>query len=497
MKKYLVTIIALVLIVVLLAGFFIAKNAGWLDPQPAATYDPYADVVTGPVFAFFTEDPEAFTKITEIESTKDGEALVLVKSGSEWISTSHEALAVISKNVNSCINAMRSLNGRVAYEGEMTESKRFEFGFEESKTYIRLKLSDGAEHKVVYGKNNQSGNSSYVWEEGKETVFLVDNYQLNSMLVDAVDLLNSRIFTFDDPGQISRINVSKDGNDYLKLQAVISTDPEAPRTWKVNYPLSRGGNTSTIEAFFSSLNSTLLSGIEKMNCEDMSVYGLSPAKFKVSVTSPQKTISLSIGDLTPDRANYYVSIDDSNDVFLVKASNITFTDTPLLSFMDEYIFMVSYTKLKTVDIEVLGRTYILTYDATGEREDEIFTINGTNVYFNADRDFRGDFKRIGTALYGLRLTALSDEPQEKGELLCRIRYEEHDGTVNVVECFDRDGSTMYLYLNGAYQGGYGNRYLLTSDNDNYGIIGTIDNLYALMGIEDPEAARAGNDEAEN
>ncbi|MBP5633193.1 MAG: DUF4340 domain-containing protein [Clostridia bacterium] len=486
MKKYLTTIIALIVIAVLLSGFFIAKNAGWLDPKPTATNDPYADVETGPVFAFFTTDENAFSKINEIESVNAGEALVIVKSNGEWISSSHESLSVISKNVNGCINSMRSLNGRVAYNGEMTESKLLEFGFKDSTTYIGLKLSDGTQHKIVYGKDNQSGTSAYAWEEGTEKVFLVDKYQLNSTLVDAVDLLDARIFSFDDPGQISRINIMKDGSDYLKLQAVISTDPDAPRTWKVSHPLERAGKTTTVEALLSSLTSTLLTGIEKMNCEDTSAYGLSPAKFKVSVTSPQKTVTMSIGDLTPDRENYYVTIDDSNDVFLVKASNVTFTDTSLLSFMDEYIFMVSYTKLKTVDIEVLGRTYKLTYEATGERENEIFTINGTNVYFNADRDYRGDFKRIGTAMYGLKLTALSDEPSEKGELLCRIRYEEHDGTVNVVECFDRDGSTMYLYLNGAYQGGYGNRYLLTSDNENYGIIGTIDNLYALMGIDDPE-----------
>ena len=491
MKKYLTTIIALIVIAVLLSGFFIAKKAGWLDPKPTATNDPYADIETGPVFAFFTTDENAFSKISEIESVNAGEALVLVKSNGEWVSTSHESLSVISKNVNGCINSMRSLNGRVAYNGEMTESKLLEFGFKDSGTYIGLKLSDGTQHKIVYGKDNQSGTSAYAWEEGTEKVFLVDKYQLNSTLVDAVDLLDSRVFSFDDPGQISRINITKDGSDYLKLQAVISTDPDAPRTWKVSHPLERVGKTATVEALLSSLTSTLLTGIEKMNCEDTSVYGLSPAKFKVSVTSPQKTVTLSIGDLTPDRENYYVSVDDSSDVFLVEASNITFTDTSLLSFMDEYIFMVSYTKLKTVDIEILGRTYKLTYEATGERENEIFTINGTNVYFNEDRDYRGDFKRIGTAMYGLKLTALSDEPSEKGELLCRIRYEEHDGTVNVVECFDRDGSTMYLYLNGAYQGGYGNRYLLTSDNDNYGIIGTIDNLYALMGVEDPETSKAG------
>ena len=82
MKKYLTTIIALIVIAVLLSGFFIAKKAGWLDPKPTATNDPYADIETGPVFAFFTTDENAFSKISEIESVNAGEALVHVKSNS-------------------------------------------------------------------------------------------------------------------------------------------------------------------------------------------------------------------------------------------------------------------------------------------------------------------------------------------------------------------------------------------------------------------------------
>ena len=491
MKKYLTTIIALGVIVVLLTGFFIAKKAGWLDPAPEATEDPYAGVVTGSIFAFFGEDADAFSKVVKIVSTVDGEELTLEKVNGEWQATSHPDLSIVSKNVNSCLNSMRSLNGRVAYSGEMTESKRYEFGFEESTTSLELILSDGASHKVVYGKDNQSGSSRYAWETGTELVYLADKYQLNSTLVDAVDLLDTKIFSFDDNGQISRISITKDGSDYLKLQAVLSTEVDVNRTWRVNYPLERDGNTSTIEALVTSLTSTAIAGIEKLGCDDLSKYGLGPARFRVAVTDPHKTIILSIGDMTPDRTCYYVTIDNGSDVYLVKSSAITFTDTPLLNFMSEYIFMVTYTQLKQVDIEVLGRKYLLTYDASGEREDEVFTINGTNVYYDEERDFRGDFKRIGTAMYGLRLSGLADEPAEKGELLCRIRYEEQDGTVNTVECCEREGSTMYFYLNGIYQGGYGNRYLLTSDNTNYGITGTIDHLYEVMGIEDPEAANGG------
>lgn len=488
MKKYLSTIIALVVIVLVAGGFFIVKCTGLLDPKPSEEPDPDDDVVTGAVFSFFTEDPESFSKVVKIESVNGGESLVLEKKSGEWYSTSHPGLSVISKNVTSCLNSMKSLNGRVAYDGEMTESKRYEFGFEESTTYIELTLSDGTVHKVIIGKDNQNGGSGYAWETGTGVVYLVSKYQLYSTLIDAVDLVNAKIFVFDDPGQISKVTITKDGSDYLKLQAVFSAEVDVARSWTVKYPIERKGDTTTIEGLVSSLTSILMTGIQELNCEDLSKYGLSPAKFRVAVTDPNKTVILSIGNMTPDRSSFYVTVDNGSDVYLVSSSYVTFTDTTLLSFMDEYIFMVSYTKLKEVDIDILGRKYVLTYDATGERDDEVFTINGTNVYFSKERDYRGDFKRIGTAIYGIVLTGLEDEPAEKGECLCRIRYEENDGTVNTVECFDRDGSTMYLYLNGVYQGGYGNTYLLTSDNKNYGIFGTIENLYSNMGIEDPQAA---------
>ncbi len=489
MKKYLTTIIALAVIVVLLTAFFIVKKAGLLDPNAEATEDPYGEVETGSVFAFLSRDESTFSKVVKIESVVDGESLTLEKIGDTWKATSHPDLAIVSKNVNSCLTSMRSLNGRVAYSGEVTESKRYEFGFEESTTYIELTLSDGTSSKVIYGKLNQSGSSGYTWEYGSERVYLVDNYQRTSALVDAVDLLDTKIFSFNDSGQISRVNISKDGSDYLKLQAIFSAEADVARSWQVKYPLDRAGNTSTIEALITSLTSTNIADVEKLGCDDLSQYGLKPAKMKVSVADSNKTITLSIGDMTADRTYYYVTVDNASDVYLVKTSAITFTDTPQLNFMNEYIFMLTYTQLKQVDIEVLGRNYVLTYDATGDREDEVFTINGTNVYYDEERDFRSEFKRIGTAMYGLRLSGLADEPAEKGELLCRIRYEERDGTVNIVECYAREGSTMYFYLNGVYQGGYGSRYLLDSDGENYGITGTIDHLYEVMGVEDPEAAK--------
>ncbi|MBO4327346.1 MAG: DUF4340 domain-containing protein [Clostridia bacterium] len=485
MKKYRTTIIALALIAIALAAFFISRAAGLFDNKEQPTEDPYADIETGAVFSCLAEDT-AYSNVKKVVSHSPSEVIVLEKVSGDWTCTSHPSLALIPKNVNSCLNSMRTLNGRVAYRGEVTESKQYEFGFIDSEYHVVITFKDGSEATVVFGTENLSSSSCYVWEKGTDVIYLVGVYNRSSTVVTAIDLITSKVFSFSDSGQISKVNINKNGEAFLKLQATISTDIDGTREWTVKYPIERAGDSTTIESLVSALDSMYLSSVQELACEDLSVYGLEPAAFEVSVTDPQKTSVLRVGNLTPDRDYYYVTIDGASDVYLVKTSYVTFTDTPQISFMNKYIFMVSYTKLSDVQLYVLGRTYDLTYAAGETSENDVFTINGINV--NQDgNDCRDLFKRIGTAMYGIRLVSLEDEPAEKGETLCRIRYEEQDGTVNVVECFARNETTMYLYLNGEYCGGYGNVYLLTSGNEDYGILGTIENLYAGLKLIDDQA----------
>ena len=477
MKKYLATIIAVVLVAVILTGFFIAKNAGAFDP-PAPTADPEENVETGQVFSFFSKSETAFSDVVGIVSVYGDMELVLKKQNDGWTSTSHPGLKVISNNVNSKLNSMRSLNGRVAYTGEITESKKYEFGFVDSKYSVSFTMADGSENKVVFGKDNQNGGSCYVWEEGTDKVYLVGVYNRTSTVITASDLVSASVFSFEDNGQISGVDISRDGGDLLKLRSVLSTEADVPRSWRVLYPLERNGDVSAIESLVTTLTSTMLEAIHELNCEDLSVYGL--------ITDPHKTTVLSVGNSTPDRSGYYVTVDGGNDVYIVNSSYITYTDISPLSYIDRYVYMIHYTLLSRVELEILGRRYLMTYETSENSEDDRFTINGTDVNISGN-DCRGDFKRIGTAMYGLRFVGLEDEPAARGELLAGIRYVLSDGTENTVECVRRDDTTMYYYFNGEYTGGYGNIYLLTSGNADYGILGTIDNLYAAMNLTDTQA----------
>ena len=485
MKKYLTTIIALIVIAVALTGFFVAKKAGWLDPAPSPTEEP-DDTVTGPICAFLQEEGAA-ARVSRIEYVYDGDLLSVKRGGGSWVADSNPELKIIGRNVDSKLSAIGNQFAREAYRGEVTESKLLEFGLADSNYYIRFFDEDGTVHRVVFGKENQNGYYYYVWEEGCDVIHLTGKSSRESLICRAGDLISTTIFDFDDSGQINGISISKDGQPYVRLRAALSSVPEEPRSWNVTYPLERAGDRSAIEALLTNLNSVKLAEVVELGAEDMAQYGLSPAKYKLTVSDQGKSISLSLGNTTSDRMYYYASINNANDVYLISATSVDFTDEPELTYIDEYIFMVSYTLLSRVDLEVLGDTFVLTYDAADADKEEVFTINGVNVFIDADRDYRGEFKRIGTAMYGLRFSGLEAEPAEKGELLCRIRYEQKDGTVTMVECFARDETTMYFYLNGSYAGGYGKQYLLTSDNTNYGITGTVANLLEELGIPYPQA----------
>jgi len=482
MKKYRTTIIALCLIVVALGAFFGARGLGLLDGKEEPTPTP-DDVETGAVFSCFDSAGEFYAAVNRIESYSPTEDLVVEKKSGEWTCTSHPEISIISKNVNNALTYMKNLQGRVAYKGEMVYAKVVEFGFEEPEYSVVLKTKTGEEVRVVFGVTNLSTSSCYVWEVGTEVVYLVGTYVQDSCVLKVIDLISSRAFEFADAGQISRIVIEKDGARYAQLNAIISTVVDEPRTWKMAYPLERTGNTTACENLVTALTTIYLNSVEALNCEDLAAYGLAPAKYRVSVTDPHTTITMNIGNLSPDNAYYYVSFGDARDVYLVKTSYINFTDTDLISYIDKYVYMVDYYKLNNVQLEVLGASYDLQYRVTDDSEQ--FYINGITVVSDS-LDCSGEFKHLGAAMYGLRLQGLEAEPAEKGKELCRIRYEQEDGTVVTVVCTERDDATMYFYLNDEYVGGYGNRYLLTSTYENYGITGSIAALFAALGVEDTQ-----------
>ena len=68
----------------------------------------------------------------------------------------------------------------------------------------------------------------------------------------------------------------------------------------------------------------------------------------------------------------------------------------------------------------------------------------------------------------------------KGEKACTITYNRQDGTSCVVEAYERDEATVYLYVDGEYMGGYCDSWRIFSETDHQGLWGTIKAYEALI-----------------
>lgn len=476
MKRYKTTIIALVLIVVCVAGYFIVRKLDLRDssPEPSATPQ---NPSTSSVFPFGT-DADAADRIARIEcQTKDN--IVLEKQGGEWICTSYPELQVLSKNVSAIIRRMCSYGGPLVFEGEMTEAVRSQFGLD-GEEKITVTMNDGTVYTVIFGGLNTSGGACYTWLEGTEQIYLCSLTFRDYMMLTKVDLISATVFDFTDSGQINRVSISKNGENFVRLSATLSGVVGEARTWTMEYPLSRKADKQNTETLVASLLNISIEDIAVSNCEDLAAYGLSPAEYSVSVTSPEKTVSLQIGSRTKDGSGYYFTVNGGSDVYTVSSSKITFKDESSLVYMDQFVFMVMYTELSKVELTLDGKTHTLGFDYANDEE---------NFYFDGvcatktNADYEDEFRSVLTAVYQLELAGIDPEPSEPGEVLCEIRYEQSDGTVTTVVCTARSETTMYYYLNGEYVGGYGNRWLLTSDG-NKGIRGAVKTLMSCLNLSE-------------
>lgn len=474
MKQYKTAIIAFFLIVIAVVAFLVVKNVQ--NGNPDAT-EPPAEDNSGYVFPFSTDETTQ-NKITGIECVGT-EHLTLEKQNGSWVCTTYPDVQVLETNVSSLIAKLYSYNGAIVYEGPVTETVRADFGLD-GQTKLVITMKDGTAYTAIFGGMNTAATAHYIWLEGSEIIYLYAEGFQEGVLLNKADLISKTIFDFSDAGQIVRATVWQNGVRQMDLSATLSGEADATRNWTMSYPLERAGNNKNIEAWLTKVLAITIADIAESNCTDLSVYGLSPASYTASFTSPEKTIILRIGNKTKDGTQYYAAVGDGRDVYLINESLVTFKDSDPLLYMDKVVYMMMYTELANVRITMNGVTYTMTYEFD-EDNNPTYIFEGhriSDIYSEAGEGF----SRLLTSLYYLEMTALDlPGPAEmQGEILCEIHYELRNGITNTVVCTKRDAATMYYYVNGEYIGGYGPQYYLTSDAAQYGVQGCIESLVEIM-----------------
>jgi hypothetical protein len=239
-----------------------------------------------------------------------------------------------------------------------------------------------------------------------------------------------------------------------------------------------------VEEVINSVTSIFTAEYIEGDCEDLSKYGLDNPAYFLKLTDNKGSQTLSIGNRIPEGGQFYCVFGGDNNVFTIAMESVAFTDDSVIKYMNANIFNRMYTVLESIKVEItcgdINENFTMGFDIWED---------GEQLYFNgnplADNNAAiKAFRRLNTAVYSLDLVGLEPEPETKGELLIRITYTmSADGEVVVVEGYRNDETTMSLYENGKYCGGYDYIRQITGENNSYGIMGTLENFKTISGMK--------------
>ena len=474
MKQYKTTIISLIVIAVMIAGFFavssmIDKN----DSEPQAT--PTETVETESVFGF-----SSINEIQSYECNIVDDINLQRDSSGEWLCTTYKDIDLYAAGINTALNSVKSCKAASVYEGEITDEviKNYEISRTE---HIKITLKDGKTYTLRFGMQKPGESMYFAAVMEKEKVYLINSTYKNSATLTLENLLYTQIFNFNDPGKIKTVDVYKKGDLFMSLTSQFTEDN---RTWTMKYPLERPGDDSYIEELLSAVTSLFTSEYIEGDCQDLAKYGLEKPAYELVIADNKGTQTLSIGNRVPQGGEFYCIFGGEKNVFTISMEAIAFTDDSVLKYMNPNIFNRMYTTLESIKVEItcgdINETFTMGYDIWED---------GEQLYFNEkplpdDYDTIRAFRRMNTAVYSLDLVGLEPEPEEKGKLLIRITYTmSGTGEVVVVEGYQRDETIMSLYENGVYCGGYDYIRQITGDNNSYGIMGTMENFKTISGMK--------------
>lgn len=474
MKQYKTTIISLIVIAVVVVGFFIVSailDDGKTDPDPSATSDPVTSEKVFPV--------ESVSDIVLYECNIVDNLVLERDQSNTWTCPTYSNLTLNNSGINTSLDSLRQIMAVVVYEGEITDEliKNYEIS---QTQHIKFKLSNGSEYTLQFGMKKPGTASYFALVKENNKIYVVNDSYKSAITLTKEDLLHTKIFNFSDSGKIKNFAIYKSEAEYASLTAEFT---DGGRTWTMRYPLERPGADTHIEEVLTAVLSVYTDAYIEGDCQDLSKYGLDHPSYTLKLADNKGTQSMILGNKVPEGNAYYCLFGGENNVFSVSIESLTFIDDPIIKYMNPAIYQRSYTELKKITVDItcgeIQESFTMGFDVWED---------GEQLYFNGnpiadDKTINKAFRKMHTALYSIELTGLTPEPETKGERLIRILYEASDGTTKLVECFRRDETTMSIYEDGKYTGGFEYIWQITASSDNYGVAGTLENFRTLSGMK--------------
>ncbi|HHY81219.1 MAG TPA: DUF4340 domain-containing protein [Clostridiales bacterium] len=341
---------------------------------------------------------ETETRIVEEDNGENGEDSE-PKEEKVWVTRKPYPVELIQTKVTDLARTFSSLTADQIVEEEPEDLSIY--GLDKPSATGTAELDDGTKVTLFLGNKTAEGSTYYLMKDGDPKVYTVRSMhgeRLNSPFsnfreksLKQIDLMTMKYLYISGEGRREIEIVSSDDipnkEDAYGFSAYYMIKP---------YKRPRGIDSTKLgEKFESGLAGLVIKDFADDNPTDLAKYGLDNPKLHFVIRDENNTLDLSFGKSLDDGTIYFKT-GDSDAVYLMDESSISFLDFKPLDITDKFALLVNIEDVDKVVVEGRGRKHTLSITRTvkkaekeGEEDETIATyfLDGKEVEEDLFKDF--------------------------------------------------------------------------------------------------------------
>ena len=431
MKKAFIALVVLILAAAGSVGAFIAvKNGKDKEKQQASKV-----LAENELFSF---DPYSPTKIV---FSKGDEVYEVEKQGDQWVLTSGE-FAMDQDYCQLICTYLSDLTAETNY-GEITDEKLDMYGLTDTDT-IEITEPNGT-HTLKIGNASPMGDYYYDTADGRDKIYAISYMEGSVLKLDRLLLKNKKLlpYTLYD---IKEVIAVKDGKTTLDL----IYDPD---TQKWSLP----DEYSTLQVdptqITTVLNNLVRIESEEMldeKLEDLSKYGHDKPYGELTVKGIDGTERHLLVSLNEDQPDYCIVLFDDGQAELYYKADLSIVDKTPYDFIVQTITAADKLNTKELKLSYNGNDDTFSIDTDNDK----CVVNGKEIAIdNIDNYVAFDNFFKAASIFNLSGLDIEAKPELKDPVMT-AEFTCNDGSTVKMDLVKRDDSTLYVFKDGKYIGGY-------------------------------------------
>jgi hypothetical protein len=328
MKRYLNTLVAIVILAALWFGFNY-YNRRKTKESTASAEKPKELIL--PVKA---DQVHSFT-ITP----RDGQAFTCALNGKTWAITQPSALAADQNAVSDFVGSLVGTNVNSVVDPHPSSLK--DFGLDPPATTMNIIVSGTpAQYTLLIGDSTPTNDAVYAQLTGNPRVVTLPGYGKSALQKSLFDLRDKRVLTLDTD-QIQRLDVTSKGKTYTLTK---NTDG----VWDLVLPPPVRADNFSVQNLLSGLQTTNMVSVAKEDKAGAREYGLDQPTLTVKFSTSSASQTVVIGK--KDGNNYDAVNSALAPVFTLGSDFVTRYQIDPTTLRDKAFFSFSSFDAKTVDL---------------------------------------------------------------------------------------------------------------------------------------------------